>query len=63
MADFWMSPEELSEHFKVPLRTIYQWRTRQVGPKGYKIGRHVRYKVEDVVAWTEAQADEPRKVS
>lgn len=59
----WMSPDELAEWFGIPLATVYRWRSRGDGPKGYKIGRHVRYRRSDVEAWTETQADAPRLVS
>ena len=41
----------------VPVKTLYQWRTKQYGPKGKRVGRYVRYKPEDVMAWVDA-ADE-----
>ena len=37
----------------VPLRTIYRWRSRHDGPRGYRIGRHVRYRVDDIERWLE----------
>lgn len=58
----WWSPEYLAACLGIPVRTVYAWRYRGEGPKGYKIGRHVRYRPEDVEAWLEGQAD-GRKVS
>jgi len=57
---FW-SPEALAQTLGIPLRTIYNWRTRGEGPRAFKIGRHVRYKPADVALWLEAQADKPRE--
>lgn len=62
VAQHYMSPEDLAEHFGIPVASIYAWRYRGTGPKAFKIGRHVRYRVEDVAAWVEAQAD-PRRAS
>lgn len=31
-------------------------RWRGVGPVGFRVGRHVRFRPEDVVAWAAAQA-------
>ncbi|HKT05199.1 MAG TPA: helix-turn-helix domain-containing protein [Rugosimonospora sp.] len=42
------TPEEVAEYYGVPVATLYQWRARGRGPKSSKIGRHVRYRWEDV---------------
>ena len=55
-SQFW-SPEYLAESLGVPVRTVYAWRYKGEGPKAYKIGRHVRYRPEDVDVWLEQQAD------
>lgn len=55
------SPEELAERFKVPVRTVYMWRVRGTGPKGYRIGRHVRYRLKDIESWLETRADQPKE--
>jgi excisionase family DNA binding protein len=47
----WMSPEEVAERYGIPLGTIYQWRSKGYGPRGVKIGKHVRYRRADVTAW------------
>jgi len=38
--------------------TIYYWRTIDYGPKGTKVGRHLRYRQEDVRKWFETQTKE-----
>jgi excisionase family DNA binding protein len=60
--DEWVEPEQLSAELRLPLRTLYQWRSRGVGPPGYKIGRHVRYRRSDVERWLVTRRDEPRAV-
>jgi excisionase family DNA binding protein len=55
-----LDPQGLADLFGIPLRTVYNWRNRAVGPRGYRIGRHVRYRRSDVEAWLERQADEPQ---
>ena len=32
----------------VPVATLYQWRHKGIGPKSRRVGRHLRYKPEDV---------------
>ncbi len=46
-----LSPESLSEYLGVPLQTVYGWNSKGTGPKRCVIGRHVRYRIEDVEAW------------
>ena len=38
-----------------PVPTLYQWRHKGIGPKSRRVGRHLRYKPEDVLAWLEEQ--------
>lgn len=45
------TPEEVSDYYRVPLRTLEAWRYRQTGPAWRKVGRHVRYRWEDVEHW------------
>jgi hypothetical protein len=39
-----MTITDLSEMLGVPVDTRYGWRHRGDGPRGYRIGRHVRYR-------------------
>jgi excisionase family DNA binding protein len=52
-----LSPDEVAVFLGVPLRTIYRWRSRGDGPRGYRIGRHVRYRARDVEHWLEWHRD------
>lgn len=60
MADEWLSLEQIAEELQVPLRTLYNQRSKGDGVKGYKIGRHVRVRRSDLNAWIERQADDRR---
>ncbi|TQM42634.1 helix-turn-helix transcriptional regulator [Halopolyspora algeriensis] len=51
-----LSPKELAEHLGVSKRTIDTWRQRGEGPRAYRVGRHLRFSVEDVEAWLEERA-------
>ena len=42
---------DLAERVGVPPATVYQWNSRGDGPRYLKIGRHVRYRLADVIAW------------
>jgi excisionase family DNA binding protein len=52
-----MTIAELSAMLGVPIGTLYGWRHRGEGPRGYRVGRHVRYRRSNVEAWLEDQAD------
>ncbi len=52
-----LTPHEVAVFLGVPLRTIYRWRSRGDGPRGYRIGRHVRYRVDDIERWLEDHRD------
>ncbi|MFR9800430.1 helix-turn-helix domain-containing protein [Streptomyces sp. MS06] len=36
------------------VETVYQWRRKGVGPRGFRVGRHLRFDPEDVSAWVES---------
>lgn len=62
-ADF-LTTEELAAYLKVPVPTVRMWRHNGTGPKGVRLGRHVRYRRTDVDRWIEAneRAQRPRAV-
>lgn len=47
----YMTTEQVSEYLKVPVNTLYQWRSRGVGPRAAKAGRHLRWKRSEVDRW------------
>lgn len=60
----YISPEDLAQMLNVPVGTVYQWRTRGVGPAGFRVGKHVRYRREDVERWiAEQMAADPRSAA
>ncbi|TRW45704.1 helix-turn-helix transcriptional regulator [Georgenia yuyongxinii] len=50
-----LSVHELAEYLGVPTRTIYDWRQTGHGPRGIRVGRHLKFAVSDVAAWIDAQ--------
>ena len=63
MTEPFVTTEELAEELGVPVRTVYAWRHRGLGPRGYKIGKHVRFRRSDVEEWLERQADQPHSAA
>ncbi|WP_046705732.1 helix-turn-helix domain-containing protein [Streptomyces europaeiscabiei] len=55
LPDRYLTPEDLVEMFELPsVQTVYQWRRKRTGPRGFRVGRHVRYDPEDVRAWVKS---------
>lgn len=50
---------EVAAYLGVPVQTLYTWRTKGMGPRGMRVGKHLRYRWSDVDAWLERQADQP----
>jgi excisionase family DNA binding protein len=57
VADSLLTPEGLAEFLGVPVATLYQWRYRGIGPRAYRVGRHLRYAPEEVDRWLAEQRD------
>jgi excisionase family DNA binding protein len=43
---------QVSDYLGVPKQTIYGWRHEGKGPKGFRVGRHLRWHARTVIAWT-----------
>jgi excisionase family DNA binding protein len=52
--------DEVAALLGVPVKTLYQWRYKGVGPAGVRVGRHLRYRAADVEAWVDGRAEERR---
>jgi hypothetical protein len=50
------TPAEVSAYYKIPIRTLHQWRYTGDGPRAAKIGRHLRYRKADLDAYFDQQA-------
>jgi predicted DNA-binding transcriptional regulator AlpA len=51
MTDRWISRQELAEHYGVPVKTPAEWASKGTGPRYAKFGKHVRYRLSDVIDW------------
>jgi excisionase family DNA binding protein len=54
--DEYLTNHDLADRYKVPLATIYKWRSNGYGPPASRLGRHVRYRRSDVRRWEEERA-------
>ncbi len=46
-----LTVEDLAEYLGVPVATIYAWRYHRQGPRGFRVGRHLRYRWADIEEW------------
>lgn len=53
-----MTMADVAELLRIPVDTLYAWRHRRIGPAGYRVGRHVRFRRSDVERWLQTQADQ-----
>lgn len=51
----WLSRKDLSARLCVPEKTPAEWATKGTGPRYARFGRHVRYRLSDVIAWENQQ--------
>ena len=55
-----MTIKEVATLVRVPEATLRYWRHLGTGPRGFRIGRSVRYWRNDVVHWLEEQSRHPQ---
>ena len=53
-ANPFLTPVQAGDFVKLSWRTLERMRQRGVGPPFRKHGRYVRYHIDDLVAWSEA---------
>ncbi|MER5753094.1 helix-turn-helix domain-containing protein [Streptomyces sp. NPDC002088] len=54
----YLTPDDLVEMFELPsVETVYQWRRKRTGPRGFRVGRHLRFDPADVQAWVDSQRE------
>ncbi len=52
-----LTVDELAEYLGVPVATVYAWRHRREGPRGFRVGKYVRYRMSDVQEWIQHQLE------
>lgn len=55
--------EQVSEFTATPLSTLYSLRSAGRGPSGFRIGRSLRFRPEDVSNWIEELIDADRSAA
>jgi excisionase family DNA binding protein len=52
------SSDELASYLRVPVDTIYRWKTAGTGPRAIRVGKRTYYRTSDVQAWLDEHADD-----
>jgi excisionase family DNA binding protein len=47
--------DEAAAYLKVPVETLRKWRSQGHGPKAVKLGRHLRYRLDEIDRWIAEQ--------
>lgn len=50
-----MGVAELADYLGVPAQRIYDWRLAGVGPRGYRLGRELKFPVSEISRWLAAR--------
>jgi excisionase family DNA binding protein len=56
--DRWLSRGELADRLGLPTKTLARWASKGTGPLFARMGRHVRYRLSDVLEWEAAQVED-----
>ena len=46
-----LTVEELADLLRVPVSTVYRWRTTGTGPRASRVGRYLRYSRREIDRW------------
>lgn len=47
----WISVDDLADELQIPKSTIYGWKSRGIGPRWTRVGKHLRARRTAVDAW------------
>lgn len=49
-----LSPQQFADYLGLPVRTVYAWQHKGTSPDYIKVGKHVRYRRQDIESWLES---------
>lgn len=53
-----VSMQEVAAYLGVPLETVRHWRKHRTGPRGFLVGRYVKFRLSDVDRWLETRRED-----
>ncbi|MEZ0355489.1 helix-turn-helix transcriptional regulator [Mycobacterium sp. SA01] len=51
----WLTRDEVCARLRISKSTVESWAVQRTGPPFAKFGRHVRYRLSDLIDWENAQ--------
>ena len=57
LRDELLTIEEVAELLRMPVASLRYWRVLDTGPRGFIIGRRLRYWRQDVMGWLNGQRE------
>ncbi len=58
-----LDASELASYLGVPISTVYDWRTRALGPVAHRFGKHLKFALSDVQSWVALQRESSPETS
>jgi hypothetical protein len=62
-ADALLTEAEAADFLRLSVRTLQAWRIRIAGPAFVQVGRAVRYRRRDLIAWIDANTVSPSRAN
>ncbi len=56
IAPLW-TVHDVAGFLRVPVQTLYSWRSNGTGPPARKVGKYLRYEPDEVVRWFKSRDD------
>ena len=56
IAPLW-TVHDVAEFLRVPVQTLYSWRSQGYGPPARRVGKYLRYRPDDVMRWLDQLGD------
>lgn len=53
----WLPPKDICAQLQIPEQTFFQWRVKHLGPRAYRIGKHLRISRTDFDSWLKSQME------
>lgn len=53
-----LTAKQVAERLQLSIWTLRNWRRDRKGPKYLRLGRAVRYRLEDIIAWENTSAQD-----
>jgi excisionase family DNA binding protein len=51
-----LTTEQLAKLLQLPsVSTVYEWNKKLTGPRSYRVGRHLRYRKDEVLKWLDGR--------